>query len=387
MGPFGCYMGFMTTALPLLLSAGHISVDRIATISAVVLSPTFWAFLMSPVLDVRFHRRFYSIAFTLLAAVCLAGAVLTIHHLFVFEVLLTLGTISIVMFAGALTGWMPDLVNEEQQSWLGAWMNVANIGAAGAFGTLAIMLMRHTPAPIAAVLLGAIVAAPLLLLFWFPQPTKPYRTAAETFRNLFRDVYKLSKKRACLLGMIALISPCGCFALTNLFSGLGADYHTPEAWVAWVGGVGIAIACSAGCLAGAPLCRRFPRRTIYLLLGMTGALVCAVAYFAPKNEFWFTAVILAYNFFQGMNYTAFSSLQLQIVGANNPLAATQMSLLASLANGSMSYMTWLDGRGYQAGGIRGLLATDGLLAAVFCLILLWFFHRIESRRLEPALQN
>jgi hypothetical protein len=95
---------------------------------------------------------------------------------------------------------------------------------------------------------------------------------------------------------------------------------------------------------------------------------------------YFTIAILAYNFFQGINYTAFMALCLQIVGAENHLAATQMSLLLASANFSISYMTWVDGRGYAMGGIRGLFAVDAMAAGIFCVALLWFLHWLEKRR-------
>ena len=57
MAPLGFYFGFITTATPILLSGQGVALDRIAYISAVGFSPTFWAFLLGPVLDVRFTKR------------------------------------------------------------------------------------------------------------------------------------------------------------------------------------------------------------------------------------------------------------------------------------------------------------------------------------------
>ncbi len=57
MPTFRLVAGFVVTALPFLLSKAGVSVDRIATVSAVALSPTFWAFLLTPIVDVGFSRR------------------------------------------------------------------------------------------------------------------------------------------------------------------------------------------------------------------------------------------------------------------------------------------------------------------------------------------
>ena len=67
----------------------------------------------------------------------------------------------------------------------------------------------------------------------------------------------------------------------------------------------------------------------------------------------FAVGVLGYNFCQGMNYTAFSALTFEIVGPGNPLAATQMALLAASANLPISYMTALDGRVYAVAWIDG----------------------------------
>src|SRR6266849_2736532 len=71
---FGLVAGFVVTALPFLLSKAGVSVDRIATVSAVAMSPTFWAFLTTPIVDVGFTRRTYSFALAIASAASLGAA-------------------------------------------------------------------------------------------------------------------------------------------------------------------------------------------------------------------------------------------------------------------------------------------------------------------------
>ena len=47
---------------------------QIAAVTAISLLPGFGAFLLAPILDWRFSRRAYAVAFSLLAALCLAAA-------------------------------------------------------------------------------------------------------------------------------------------------------------------------------------------------------------------------------------------------------------------------------------------------------------------------
>src|SRR5580700_6416617 len=71
---FGLVAGFLVTALPFLLSKAGVSLDRIATVSAVAMSPTFWAFLITPVVDVGFTRRTWSFAWAIASAASLGAA-------------------------------------------------------------------------------------------------------------------------------------------------------------------------------------------------------------------------------------------------------------------------------------------------------------------------
>jgi PAT family beta-lactamase induction signal transducer AmpG len=56
---FGMYGGIIVISVPQLLNARHVPETTIAAMTAVMLSPGFWTFLVSPVLDVRFSRRWY----------------------------------------------------------------------------------------------------------------------------------------------------------------------------------------------------------------------------------------------------------------------------------------------------------------------------------------
>ena len=59
---FGFVVGFSMTAMPFLLSKAGVSVDQIAAVSATAMSPTFFSFLLTPIVDVGFTRRFYAFA-------------------------------------------------------------------------------------------------------------------------------------------------------------------------------------------------------------------------------------------------------------------------------------------------------------------------------------
>ena len=391
--PLGFFYGFISTGMPILLAGRGVSVERISEVSAVAFSPTFWAFLLCPILDVRFSKRAYALFFAGVAAVCLGVSTLLTASLVAFTAVLTSGCAAAVMFGSAHLGWMPDVIQEKHYSQVGATANIANLGAAGLFATLTVVLVRNLPALPAAGLLGMTLMLPTAMLFFIPLPAKPLRGVAETFGTFFHDLYLVCKRPGCIIGLICFVSPTACFALTNLFSGMGADFHTPEKWVTALNGPGVAIACSTGCLAGIWFCSRFLRRNVYILTGFGGAIAAMGLIRAPHTLTYFVAGVLMYNFFQGINYTAFSSLCFEIVGPRNPLASTQIALLGAAANLPLSYMTAVDGHFHTTHGLTGMLAVDAVTSMVVGTTLLLVFRRIGIGRAggreaesEPALQ-
>jgi PAT family beta-lactamase induction signal transducer AmpG len=382
--PLGFYFGFISTAMPILLRSKGVSVDEITKISFLAFSPSFWAFVLCPILDVRFSKRAYALLFAAISAVCLGASTLLTGNLTVFTIVLTVGCTATVMFGNAHGGWMPDVIRDEHYSQVGGTVNIANLGAAGAFAALAVGVVRDTSPAVAAWLLGAIVLAPTVMLFFIPLPAKSTRAVAEVFSSFFRDLYRVCRTRSCVLGLICFLSPTACFALTNIFSSLGTDFRASERWVTVLNGPLVAVVCSIGCVAGIWLCSRFLRRTIYVVAGFGGAASALAMIWLPHTLAFFIGGVLAYNFFQGINYTAFSAFEYEIVGPGNPLGATQIALLTAASNAPISYMTRIDGHFYGHHGLTGMLAVDALSSIVLGTFLLLLFRRIGRRRSNGA---
>jgi hypothetical protein len=78
---YGFYGGFIGISLPQLLEKQHVPGARIASLTAVAFSPLFWIFLLSPILDVRFTRRAYTVSLAGIAAVALTVGLLNSENL------------------------------------------------------------------------------------------------------------------------------------------------------------------------------------------------------------------------------------------------------------------------------------------------------------------
>jgi MFS transporter, PAT family, beta-lactamase induction signal transducer AmpG len=380
LAPLGFYYGYVSTAIPILLSARGVSVGEIAGVSATAFSPTFWAFALCPILEVRFSRRTYALAFAVLSAACLAASTVLVTRLTVFTGVVTFGCVSTVLFGSAVYGWLADVIEDRDYNQVGAFSNIANLGAAGIFSALSVVLIRRLSATPAAVGLAFILLVPTLLLLFIPVPPRAVRTASEAFQTLYRDVVYACRRPGFLLGMVCFLSPTACFALTNIFSSLGQDFHVSERWVMSINGPSVAAFCSLGCLAGIWLCHRYRRRTVYVLAGFGGAMAALGLIGSPHTLVFYAAGVLVYNFFQGINYAAFGALQFEIVGPNNPLAATQMALLAAALNVPITYMTAVDGHFHTAHGLTGMLAVDAGTSIAIGSVLLLVFHALSRRQ-------
>ena len=330
--PTGFVYGFISTAMGILLVSRGVSLARVGGISAIAFSPTFWGWLLAPILDVRFTKRTYGFFFAALAALLLAATVLSLGNLTLFTAFLTASCASIVLYSNSIAGWTPDIVSDGEFDTISGWFNIANLGAAGVFSAIVVVLVRTMPLPAAAASLGLLVFAPTLLLAYFPAPSVPSGELRENFQSMARDLGRVLRQTRTWIGLILFVAPVGAFALTNLFSSLGADFHASENFVTTLNGPGVAAACSAGCLLAIPLCRLLRRRTVYLIAG-TGAAIAAVALaLLPHTPNVFAAGVLAYNLFQGLNYTSFVALELEIVGPKNAVSGTMMAMLTASAN-------------------------------------------------------
>jgi PAT family beta-lactamase induction signal transducer AmpG len=388
---FGLVAGFIVTALPFLLAKAGVSVDRIAGVSATAMSPTFWGFLLTPLMDVGFTRRFYAVTLTLAAAVGMAVALGTFSpsHLPFFAVCLLLAELAIVLQGNAVGGWVSEFLPDADRGRVGGWINAANLGG-GALGSMLIMWASPYLSLRTLGFLIALAVALSALVFWFfPEPAKPVYGLRQIFGGTFRSVVQTSRQPRVLTGFLLFLAPASCVAAINLFSGLGNDFHAGSDRVVWVTGAGAALTSTIGSIAGGYIADRMDRGVLYLLGGAMAGLCSMAMAWTLHTQSVFTAGVLVYNGLAGISYAAFSALGFQLVGTRNPTAATQLGLFAAATNAAIVYMTWADGQGYRLFGVRGLFLADGLASIGAAVLLLFWLHwrtgrsRAVSASLDP----
>jgi PAT family beta-lactamase induction signal transducer AmpG len=366
--------------VPQLLSALHVPEPRIAQITGLALVPGFASTLAAPILDVRFSRKTYTIAFTLLGALLSALALAFVADLAVVGWLLFASGFAVSLAVAASGGWLGSLIRQDDDSKLAAWFTVSNIAGFGLTSMVGINLIRDMPAGVGAVIAGLLVAAPAAVCLVIPGVPPDKRLASESFHQFFGDIVALVRRSEVLVTALLFGMPAASFALTNTLGGLGRDYHASEQFVALAGGAGATAAGVIGSLLVPRLAKRFPARSLYLAIGAIGAVFSLALIFAPHTPTMFAAAMAGENVFQSAAFATSTFVIFAIMGKDNPLAATEFAVLTAAVGVPLTYMQVLDGQAYGAGGLTGAYLTDGGLGLAACGALAVLLLAISRRR-------
>ncbi|HEX4756384.1 MAG TPA: MFS transporter [Terracidiphilus sp.] len=374
----GLTTGIVFFVMPQLLSAQRVPEATIAGITAAAMSPNFWAVVFSPVLDVRFSRRWYATVFAAVTSVLVFVAVTNLQHLLVLEIALVLAIATAGLSTAALGGWLSVVCRHEEKNKLSAWANVALICGIGVAALTGGELVRHLPVWIAAALMGLLVFLPVSIFPFMPAPGPDRRLAGESFSQFNREVLALLRRREVLIALLIFVCPCSSFALTNILGGLGSDFHASARMVSFAGGAGAFFPGLAGCLVFPFVAKRLPLRLLYLANGMVGGLFTLSLIVLPHAPWSFVLALLGEFLFQAGAYCIQLGIVFETIGQNNPLAATTFAFLTAATNIPVTYMMVADGRGYSMGGAVGSFATDAGIGIASCLLLGLLLSRLPG---------
>jgi PAT family beta-lactamase induction signal transducer AmpG len=384
---FGMYGGILVITIPQLLSARHVAEATLASMTAAMISPGFWTFLFSPVLDVRFSRRWYSAVTAIVAAALLSIALLNLDDLPLVEALLVAGFFFGNLYQSALGGWLSSIITTEEENKLSVWVTIGNISGGGVMAMTAGELVRRLPPTAAALALGCVVLLPIAVFPWMQAPAPDRRLARERFPQFFGEVMSILKRRNVLIAMLLFIAPPATFSLTNLLGGLGGDYHASARFVGLVGGAGVVFAGIAGCFIFPLIDRLLPLRYLFLAIGVVGALFTLSLILMPHTPATFALALIGENLFQSVAITASIAIIFDTIGRDNSLASTTYCLMISAFNVSNTYMLVVDGWGYSLRGVAGGYSADAMLSLAASLLLAMFLIGLSRRDQRVSLQH
>jgi PAT family beta-lactamase induction signal transducer AmpG len=376
---FGISGGLVAITLPQILAEQHVPEAKIATMTAAAMSPLIGVFLLCPLLDVRFTRRWYAVLSASVAACAVGAAVMNVHHLAVLESLLILAFAAAAINQNALGGWLSTIIPQEDESKLSAWFNVANIAGGGLIAIVAMEILHRMPLPLAACLLGASLLLPVSIYPFLAVTLPDARLASESFAQFFAEILLLLQRRDVLLALALFLLPAASFTLTNILGGVGGDFHASVRLVSIAGGAGVAVAGIAGSLIYPLFARRMSLRPLYLTIGAVGAVFTLSLLLLPRTPAIFACSLLGENIFQSLAITGSFAIAFETIGQNNPLAATTFSVLSAAFNLPVIYMAVVDGHAYTRRGLDGSYIADAGLGLLCCALLALLLRWAQGR--------
>lgn len=388
MGLSNATLGFNTGitlfVVPGLLASHHVPEPRIAIITAAAMSSNFWAVLFAPVLDVRFSRRFYATALAVATAALAVIALLNVQHFVLLGVALTFSTATAWLANNALGGWLSAVCPEAKKNILSAWFNIALISGTGVMSAVGGELVRRTPLQVAAVTLGGIILLPATMFLFIPESQAGHQLMHESLSRFVAEMFAMFRKRQVVIVLLLFLSPCGSFGIANLMGGLGGDFHASARLVSLAGGAGAIVAGLVGCLLVPLIAKRLPLIRLYLFTAIAGSLFMAILMILPHRAWTFGVALLGLFLFQAASYAIQVAIIFDVIGPDNPLAATTFSILTAATNIPVTYMMLADGKGYLLRGVEGTLAMDGGISLAVSLLLGFMLMRLHGNGSRAA---
>lgn len=387
--PFGIQGGFLGVTLAYQLGEAKVSTEAIAGLIAISYLPHTWKFLWAPVIDLTWTRRgWYYLALLLMVAGLVAMGVLggDGHAIGLLTGFVLLANFASTVIGMAVESLMAHATPDDQKGRAAGWFQAGNLGGSGIGGGLALWLIQDrglsvTASAASLALLCLLCGAPLLRMHE-PRPDAAHAALdiRVHLRALWSDLWGVVRSRAGALAMLVCFVPMCTGAAANLWSPLAGEWHATANTVAFVNGAMGGVISALGCLVGGFLCDRLDRKTAYCLFGLVLAAVAVAMALAPRTEFVFIVATSAYAFVVGLTYAGFSGLVLEAIGRG--AAATKYSLLASLSNMPIAFMTFVNGWTHERWGSSAMLYVEA--AAGVAAVVLFLTVARASRRFVPA---
>ena len=276
-------------------------------------------------------------------------------------------------------GLMAHTVADEAKGRAAGWYQAGNLGGTGIGGGAGVWLASHVSKETAGGALGlAMLASAAAIYFASDVRIVSAESLGARMRILGRDIVDLLRSAIPLFTIVLVCSPVGAAAMNNLWSAVASDWRASANTVALVTGVLNGVLSVIGCVVGGWIADRIGRWWAYLGSGGALALVALVMAAIPRTPLTYSCGVLAYVFFGGVAYAAFSAVVLFAIGRG--AASTKYATLSSLGNLPVVYMTAADGWAHDWFGTSWMLVVDALSAVACIAIALFVLRKISGRR-------
>ena len=198
-----------------------------------------------------------------------------------------------------------------------------------------------------------------------------------------KDIFSMIRFPAALFVIILISMPISSGAMANLWSAVAEDWKVGVNTVVLITGLVSGVVSALGCIAGGFIADKWGVWYTYLGTGLICALVTFAIAIMPYQPVVYIVGVLAYAFSMGLGYAAFTAIIIFVIGKRN--VATKYSLLASLGNLPVVYMTTFDGWMHDKFNSRYMLSAEAIVGAFFVIIFFLILKRMKYKKLIPLI--
>lgn len=368
-------LGLVGGGLSYLLRDEGANPARAASIVALLSLPHAIYFLWGPVTDFWMRRRTWLMASAAAAALLLLIA-FNLPPLASSKTvaLLFAGACLGVIVAAACGGMMGTLRSQTNRRRAGSFYQSGSL----AFGGLAVFLLVSLAPRLSLGGLGWIVAAMIVLpsvaaLLAPAQPPLKEQSARATAARVWGEFKSTFLRWQAIPYTLLITFPMCSGAMIGLLPELARDYGVNGAQVAWMNGLGGTLLTAAGALSAVLIPVRVRPPIAYLAAGLLNAATLAVLAVGPLTPALYLAGTMLFLFSIGACYALFTGVALEFLGGSGKSGSSRYSIINSLGNLPVAYMSFVDGRGYAHWGARAMPGVDATLSAAGATLLLAYF--------------
>jgi MFS family permease len=367
--------GIIAGVLSYLLRRQGVGIGRSSQIISLLILPQTIYFLWSPITDFWIRRRTWLMVGALGSALTLAaafrGSRLDTPSAIALMFLSACFGQLIVSSCGGMMGTLRHEANRRKASSVYQAGSLA-FGALGVF-VLARLAERMGMGPLGWIA-AALIALPSLAAFAAPeQPLEEKQGIRETFACIWHEFKATFIRWRAIPYTLMMLFPMASGALIGLLPGIAQDYHVSGQHMAWMNGLAGALLTASGSLAATLIPPRIRASVGYLSACLINEALLLILWLGPLSPSTYFIGATLYLFTIGACYALFTAVVLEFLGQSGRSGCGRYSIINSLGNVPVVYMTALDGRGGQLWGPRGLAATDAVLGAIGAAILLTYF--------------
>jgi PAT family beta-lactamase induction signal transducer AmpG len=382
--------GIIAGVLSYLLRKEGVGIGRSSEIISLLILPQTIYFLWSPITDFWIRRRTWLIVGAVASALTLAAA---FHGRRLDTptsvVLMFLSACFGQLIVSSCGGMMGTLRSEATRRKAGSVYQAAALafGALGVF-VLARLAERMGMGPLGWIA-AALIALPSLAALAAPEQVREKgQSIQQTFACIWQEFKSTFLRWRAVPYTLLMLFPMASGALIGLLPGIAQDYHVSGQQIAWMNGLAGALLTASGALVAPLIPARIRASVAYLSICLINQALLVILWLGPLSPSTYFIGATLYLFTIGTCYAMFTAVVLEFLGQSGKSGSGRYSIINSLGNVPVVYMTALDGRGGKLWGARGVAGTDAVIGAIGAAILLtYFLTRKHTRAPVPVFAN